>query len=485
MSTKKKNMIFVTCMIAGVTFAFTLGLMYGDDFLYVMNAGFDVVFDNILQSMILLGVAEENSMEESSVSIENPFHMHGNFTKAYVARTDPSDAQNSGSNEMDGTGPSSQPSSSQSPSSLEHKEYIVNGKSEHFIHVSNGTKKSIHHYYAKAPPCSIHVNSNGDETRMMFGFATGIPRSNQMYGNSPDTLRIFDQNEAVAMGFTLQPCKYDKNGNGLGDGWEDHDGDGYADGFKDYKKRGLECMKPYGWHDGWWIRATSLECVYGPPGLASTIVNRQQEIQNIKATFPNTIPSAFLAHLAIETNVMNDTIEPASDVSQKKSEPPVSLRENTPALKPKFDDNAPLYVTPIFTPIPRPIPFDTATTSTVVRILNPDIIQVENDLLLHLTLVNAPQYSDDLYEQSLSYTRKSCPQGTSIIYDIDDGYGIQNTANDKTVLAWCIGYGSPIKAGPPVPLNELLLSRGLVDFDTQKCKTSEFGRDEWSVRSGC
>ncbi len=511
----------MSAIVGMVVFALFVGMIHGDmsyGVLGMMQTGFDIMLDGVdgVHNMIMIGLIGDNNIQENLLPPPIPENTYVEFEIKPITSSeiDVGDSNIDNYNDaivtIDGT-------IIKPPEPLP-EEYVVNGKVEYFLHVSNGTKKSIYHYYAKAPPCSINVNSKGEEARMMFGFATGIPRSNQLYGNSPDWLRIFDENEAVAMGFSLKPCKYDENGNDLGDGWEDHDGDGYADGFANYTKRGLECMKPYGWLDGWWIRATSLECVYGPPGLDSTIENRQQEILQIEKMFPGSVPDPLLPNNSKKGGVLDEIpttimIEPValSDVSPK-ADPQITLSDDTPSPSPSQQQPplpptlppAPTSITTNITssppsssppptttttttlkPIPRPINYDTATTSTIIRVIHSDTIQIENNVILHLTLVNGPQPGDRLYEQATSYTRKSCPQGTSIIYDIDNGRRIQNTDTDKAVLAWCIGYGTPVQAGPPIPLNELLLSKGLVQLNTKECRASNFGDDEWAQRSGC
>lgn len=88
-------------------------------------------------------------------------------------------------------------------------------------------KQTLTHRYVMHPPCATVLDSTG---MMEVRMASGFP----------------------------EPCQFDYNGNGLGDGWEDQNNDGYADGFTD-------CTKPYVFEDGWYVRDLRRDCTYGAP----------------------------------------------------------------------------------------------------------------------------------------------------------------------------------------------------------------------------
>lgn len=132
-------------------------------------------------------------------------------------------------------------------------------------------------------------------------------------------------------------------------------------------------------------------------------------------------------------------------------------------------------------PIPRNIPWQTAVTGTVSRVIDGDTIQVNDDVRIRLALVDTPERDERGYAEATSFTRSACPSGTTIIYDLDDGQR-HGSYGRVIALVWCSGYGSEPAT---VPLNELLLANGHASIDRRFCTSSEFGDDAWAQRAGC
>ena len=132
-------------------------------------------------------------------------------------------------------------------------------------------------------------------------------------------------------------------------------------------------------------------------------------------------------------------------------------------------------------PIPRNIPWQTAVTGTVSRVIDGDTIQVNDDVRIRLALVDTPERDELGYAEATSFTRSACPAGTTIIYDLDDGQR-HGSYGRVIALVWCSGYGSEPAT---IPLNELLLANGHASMDRRFCASSEFGGDAWAQRAGC
>lgn len=302
------------------------------------------------------------------------------------------------------------------------KNYTYNG--EWLVRNDTGVKITTTHKYVKSPPCVPYLTANGKEARDMFGIPTPFPLD-MRYEHAPDWLRVLDSNQAVVMGFEPKPCKYDEDGNGLGDGWEDGDGDGYADGFDD-------CTRPYVFSEadgGWWVQERA------PPECARDSKAKMAELQ------PG-VPEHLLP------------------VTQ-----PGLPRAGMPD--------------PTTTPGTQ-IPYATALTGTVTRVIDGDTLQIDRETTIRLALVDTPERGQPGYEEAASFTRLKCPVGSTVVYDADDGQK-QGSYGRLIAMVWCTGYNT----NAAVPLNELLLAHGHAEIDGRHCSASEFGDDEWALRGGC
>ena len=311
--------------------------------------------------------------------------------------------------------------------------------SDIYIRNDTGFKQSLTHRYVMYPPCAAVLDSMGKETRTIFGFPTPIPLDQGSY--DVKGMEIFDANKMAAKGAEPKPCKFDHNGNHLDDGWEDLNNDGYADGFSD-------CTKPYRYEDGWYVRELGRDCKYGLPGPVYEYRN-----QGVSGT---------------DDDGSGESNQPLSPPSTSTSTPPPPPTTTTTS-KAK--------------PVGRDIPYATAITGTISRVIDGDTILVNGDTTIRLALVDTPERGQPGYEAASTFTRTQCPSGTTIIYDADDGQR-GGSYGRLIALVWCAGIGHTA-SNAAVTLNEMLLIRGYAEIDKRFCGASEFGDDEWAVRGGC
>ena len=290
----------------------------------------------------------------------------------------------------------------------------------YYVHNSTGYKETLTHRYVMYPPCAAVLDGMGREVRTMFGFPTPIPQES---GARLGPLEVFDPNHLASEGFAPKPCSFDYNGDGLGDGWEDNNGDGYADGFND-------CTKPYIFEDGWYVRELGRDCKYGAPA----------------------------ARTAGGTVGSSPTAQTAPPPSQSGGYDEEARGENV-------------------------VPYTTAQTGTMTRVIDGDTIVVDGDVRIRLALVDTPERGEDGYEEATAFTRSKCPAGTTVVYDVDDGQK-SGSYGRVVALVWCVGYGSTGTQAAS-PLNALLVDGGHAEIDRRFCTASEFGDDEWALRGGC
>lgn len=313
-----------------------------------------------------------------------------------------------------------------------------------------GVKVTTEHRYVKSPPCTTFLTSDGKETREMFGIPIPIPRDNPLVNeHAPDWLRILDAQQAVVMGLDPKPCHYDDNGNGLGDGWEDSNKDGYADGFTD-------CTRPYVYTEeegGWWGRQHSPQkCTFDYPDgkvweRPSSMVT-QSENSDYKDG---------------NQNNKSSTKQPVAQDDWQYKLPSTTTRESAKSA-----------------PVTTPMPYATAQTGTVTRVIDGDTLQVDRETTIRLALVDTPERGELGYEEASSFTRLKCPVGTTVVYDADDGQK-EGSYGRLIAMVWCTGHGT----NAAVSLNDLLLVHGFAEIDKRFCSASEFGDDEWAKRGGC
>ena len=294
---------------------------------------------------------------------------------------------------------------------------------EKYVKDVPGYKETATHRYVMYPPCAAMVDEFGYETRTIFGIPTGMPINP---GHYVETLDMFDPNAMAAKGYAPKDCKFDHNGNNLGDGWEDLNNDGYADGFTD-------CTKPYVHvvdEDGlnWYVRELGRDCKYGAPPTRA---------------YENTGSGSG----------SGGATAPSSSSSSSSSD----------------------------SGTPENIPYSMVTTGTITRVIDGDTIQVDGSISIRLALVDAPERGEPGYEEATAFTRAKCPVGTTVIYDEDDGQR-QGSYGRVIALVWCTGHGTEQAA---VPLNALLLAGGHAEIDRRFCNASEFGDDEWALQGGC
>ena len=318
--------------------------------------------------------------------------------------------------------------------------YVSPAPGDIWLRNDTGFKESLTHRYVKYPPCAAVVDDTGKAVRTIFGFP--MPYA-QDTGNSP--FRDFiDQNHLAAQGFKPKPCAFDHNDNFLGDGWEDYNRDGYADGFAD-------CTKPYVYADGWYVREKGRDCTYGAPGA---IYEHRQN---------NPDRSGGSSNSGTDTDTNTNT-----DSNDKRAPPP------PPTATPPSD------VQPT---VGRTIPYATAQTGTVSRVIDGDTIVIDRETTIRLALVDTPERGQAGYAEATAFTRKACPAGTAVIYDTDDGQ--RGGSYGRTIaLVWCSGYGGSA-SNAAATLNEMLIADGHAVIDTRFCGASEFGDDEWAKRGGC
>ena len=300
---------------------------------------------------------------------------------------------------------------------------------EYFIKDRPGYRESTTHRHVMYPPCSATLDEFGKETRTVFGIPTGAPI------DGGGIFKEFDPNYMASQGFAPKPCAFDRNGNNLGDGWEDQNNDGYADGFTD-------CTKPYVLvidEDGleWYVRELGRDCKYGAPPARAYDMGGSGGSGGGQSGSTHQAPSS--------SSSSSTTTTTTTDRGDGE------------------------------------VPYGSAIAGTVTRVIDGDTIVVNGDTTIRLTLVDTPERGEEGYEDAAAFTRSACPVGTTVIYDMDDG---QRGGSYGRVIAlvWCSGLGA---ANAEIPLNSLLLSKGHAEIVKRYCNASEFGDDEWALRGGC
>ncbi len=109
----------------------------------------------------------------------------------------------------------------------------------------------------------------------------------------------------------------------------------------------------------------------------------------------------------------------------------------------------------------------------IERIIDGDTLIISNKTI-RLTLVNAPEKSEDMGKKAENFTANLCPVGSKVLVDEDDE---QTKGSYGRVVAavYCKNKN----------LNEMLLDNGLGEIYTSFCKTSEFRNEKWARRYGC
>jgi len=128
--------------------------------------------------------------------------------------------------------------------------------------------------------------------------------------------------------------------------------------------------------------------------------------------------------------------------------------------------------------IPSGIHAPGGQAGAVTRIVDGDTIDVDG-VRIRLALVDTPERGESGYTEAVSFTRNSCPVGSTAVYHADDG---QTAGSYGRIIAkvWCLAYNTD-----GASLNEMLADRGHADILKRFCKTSEFGSDDWAERHGC
>lgn len=310
---------------------------------------------------------------------------------------------------------------------------------EYYVANRTGFKETLTHRYVAYPPCAAVLDDAGREVRTIFGITTPIPQDS---GARLGPLKVLDPNHLASEGFEPKPCALDRNGNGLGDGWEDGNGDGYADGFTD-------CTKPYAYEDGWYVRELGRDCKYGAP--------------------------AQRAGGGTGGGGGSSGGGGGDGDGQPAAGAPGPPRQSGGYYDDYDDGGGPSGE--------NVVPYATAQTGTMTRVIDGDTIVVDGDVRIRLALVNAPERGEDGYEEAASFTRSKCPAGTTVVYDVDDGQR-SGSYGRMIALVWCVGYGSTGTQAAS-PLNALLVDGGYAEIDRRFCTASEFGDDEWALRGGC
>lgn len=109
----------------------------------------------------------------------------------------------------------------------------------------------------------------------------------------------------------------------------------------------------------------------------------------------------------------------------------------------------------------------------VSKIIDGDTIYADS-YRIRLSLVNTPEKEEPGFTQSTSFTAMSCPVGSRIIVDQDDGQPFDNY--DRMVDKVYCETGI---------INEMLLRNGHAEILPQYCFTSEFTGEAWAQEFGC
>lgn len=109
----------------------------------------------------------------------------------------------------------------------------------------------------------------------------------------------------------------------------------------------------------------------------------------------------------------------------------------------------------------------------VSQIIDGDTIYADS-YKIRLSLVNTPEKGEPGFTQSTSFTAMSCPVGSRIIVDQDDGQPFDNY--DRMVGKVYCETGM---------INEMLLRNGHAEILPQYCFRSEFTGESWAQEYGC
>ena len=93
---------------------------------------------------------------------------------------------------------------------------------------------------------------------------------------------------------------------------------------------------------------------------------------------------------------------------------------------------------------------------------------------IRLSLVDAPEYDEEGYEEAKAFVSTTCPVGSEIIFDLDEGQ-LEGSYGRMIGVVYCRGKN----------LNEELLEKNHGVIDTRFCDESEFGHDDWALKFGC
>ena len=112
------------------------------------------------------------------------------------------------------------------------------------------------------------------------------------------------------------------------------------------------------------------------------------------------------------------------------------------------------------------------TTDEVTKIIDGDTIYTEQ-YQIRLALVNTPEKYQDGFSDARSFTKKTCPVGSIVAIDQDDGQKIDV-------------YGRIVAkvTCSDTNLNAALLENGHANILKQYCSKSEFSTQTWA-KTGC
>jgi micrococcal nuclease len=110
---------------------------------------------------------------------------------------------------------------------------------------------------------------------------------------------------------------------------------------------------------------------------------------------------------------------------------------------------------------------------TVSKIVDGDTLDV-GDSRIRLALVDTPESNEPGYEAAKDFTAKTCPIGSAVTVDVDDGQ--RKDQFDRTIgKVWC---------GEMV-LNQELINAGMAEILPEYCNPSEFRNEDWAKGHGC
>jgi len=109
----------------------------------------------------------------------------------------------------------------------------------------------------------------------------------------------------------------------------------------------------------------------------------------------------------------------------------------------------------------------------VTRIIDGDTIDV-NHQTIRFSLIDSPELGENGYEAATSFTAKTCPVGSRVLVDEDDG---QTSGSFGRQIA-------KVFCGEKV-INEELLRSGHAVILTKHCQESEFSSEGWARAFGC